>query len=382
MIKKIHILGSTGSIGKQTLSVINKNKDKYRVHSLAAGKSIKLLLNQVSKFKPQIISIMNEKDAILLKKNPLLKKIKILHGDEGLKEIGQSNKADILVSATSGVNSLIPTIEFLKLGKRVCVASKEIFLLFGEKINDTAKKYSGEIIPIDSEHSGLFQLIRNENINNIKKLYLTASGGPFFGKKMKELLNVTPKEALNHPTWSMGRKISIDSATMMNKAIEIIEASIMFNIPHNKILPIINKKSHIHSIVEFIDGNIMFSGSENDMKIPIGYSLSYPSRLKSYKTKFSNNDHIELIRVNEKSYKAFSLARKALNEGGSMPAVMNAANNIAVESFLKRKIKFTDILNVVENVMKKHKVVKKFNLKKIIDINEKASKHAYNIVNQ
>ena len=146
--------------------------------------------------------------------------------------------------------------------------------------------------------------------------------------------------------------------------------------------PIINKKSHIHSIVEFIDGNIMFSGSENDMKIPIGYSLSYPSRLKSYKTKFSNNDHIELIRVNEKSYKAFSLARKALNEGGSMPAVMNAANNIAVESFLKRKIKFTDILNVVENVMKKHKVVKKFNLKKIIDINEKASKHAYNIVNQ
>ena len=199
---------------------------------------------------------------------------------------------------------------------------------------------------------------------------------------MKELLNVTPKEALNHPTWSMGRKISIDSATMMNKAIEIIEASIMFNIPHNKILPIINKKSHIHSIVEFVDGNIMFSGSENDMKIPIGYSLSYPSRLKSYKTKFSNNDHIELIRVNEKSYKAFSLARKALNEGGSMPAVMNAANNIAVESFLKRKIKFTDILNVVENVMKKHKVVKKFNLKKIIDINEKASKHAYNIVNQ
>ena len=169
MIKKIHILGSTGSIGKQTLSVINKNKDKYRVHSLAAGKSIKLLLNQVSKFKPQIISIMNEKDAILLKKNPLLKKIKILHGDEGLKEIGQSNKADILVSATSGVNSLIPTIEFLKLGKRVCVASKEIFLLFGEKINDTAKKYSGEIIPIDSEHSGLFQLIRNENINTSVK---------------------------------------------------------------------------------------------------------------------------------------------------------------------------------------------------------------------
>ena len=158
---------------------------------------------------------MNEKDAILLKKNPLLKKIKILHGDEGLKEIGQSNKADILVSATSGVNSLIPTIEFLKLGKRVCVASKEIFLLFGEKINDTAKKYSGEIIPIDSEHSGLFQLIKNENINNIKKLYLTASGGPFFGRKMKELLNVTPKEALNHPTWST---VSYTHLTLPTKA--------------------------------------------------------------------------------------------------------------------------------------------------------------------
>jgi len=382
MSKKIHILGSTGSIGRQALSVIDENKNIFKVYSLASGRNIKLLLDQLSKFKPKIVSTLREQDAILLKKNPLLRKIRILHGQEGLDEIGRTSNADILISATSGVNSLNPTLEFLKMGKRVCIASKEIFLLFGRKITETAEKFSGEIIPIDSEHSGLFQLINKENIGDIRRIYLTASGGPFFGKKKKELLNVTPKQALNHPTWSMGDKISIDSATMMNKAIEIIEASIMFNIPHHKILPIINKKSHIHSIVELVDGNIMLSGSENDMKIPIAYSLSYPKRISLPKSKNLANNNIELIKINEKSYKAFTLARQALNLGGSMPAVMNAANNVAVESFLANKIKFTDILRLVEKVMARHKPVKRFNLKEIIDINEKASKDAYNIINQ
>tara|TARA_B100001996_G_C18663969_1_gene594179 strand:- start:807 stop:1955 length:1149 start_codon:yes stop_codon:yes gene_type:complete len=382
MVKKISILGSTGSIGKQTLSVIHENKKKFLVYSLSAGKNVKLLLNQVSKYRPKIISLSRQEDAILVMKNPLLRNIKIVHGNDGLKEIAKNKESDILVAATSDVNSLIPTLEFLKNGKRVCVASKEIFLLLGKEILKIAKKYSGEIIPIDSEHSGLFQIINNEPESNIKAIYLTASGGPFYGKKMKDLKDVTPEQALKHPTWSMGKKISIDSATMMNKAIEIIEASLMFNIPHEKIYPIINKKSHIHSIVEFIDGNILFSGSENDMKIPIGYSLDYPKRIQSKKEKFINYKNIELIKINENNYSAFKLARKAMNLGGSMPAVMNAANGVAVESFLNRQLKFNDILKVVEQTMNEHKIVHKINLKKIIQINEMAKKSAYNIINK
>ncbi len=382
MVKKISILGSTGSIGKQTLSVIHENKKKFLVYSLSAGKNVKLLLNQVSKYRPKIISLSRQEDAILVMKNPLLRNIKIVHGNDGLKEIAKNKESDILVAATSDVNSLIPTLEFLKNGKRVCVASKEIFLLLGKEILKIAKKYSGEIIPIDSEHSGLFQIINNEPESNIKAIYLTASGGPFYGKKMKDLKDVIPEQALKHPTWSMGKKISIDSATMMNKAIEIIEASLMFNIPHEKIYPIINKKSHIHSIVEFIDGNILFSGSENDMKIPIGYSLDYPKRIQSKKEKFINYKNIELIKINENNYSAFKLARKAMNLGGSMPAVMNAANGVAVESFLNRQLKFNDILKVVEQTMNQHKIVHKINLKKIIQINEMAKKSAYNIINK
>ena len=382
MIKKVSILGSTGSIGKQTLSVIAKNKEKFNVHSLSGGENINLLLKQSANFKPKIISVLKEDDALKLKKNPLLRKIKILNGDIGLKEISLSKEADILVSATSGVSSLIPTLEFLKLGKRVCVASKEIFLLLGNKITEVANKYSGEVIPIDSEHSGLFQLIKNEDVSNIKRVFLTASGGPFFGKKKEELRDVTPKEALNHPTWSMGNKISIDSATMMNKAIEIIEASIMFNIPHQIIHPIVNRKSHIHSIVEFIDGNIVFSGSYNDMRIPIGYALNFPNRLSSTKYKFHPGETMNLIKINEKTYKAFNLARKALDIGESMPAVMNAANTVAVEAFLKNRIKFTDILKIVDRTMKKHKPIRKINLKNIMNINEIASKDAYNIINK
>ena len=382
MIKKISILGSTGSIGKQTLSVVSKNTDKFSVYSLSAGKNVRLLLNQISKFRPKVVSLTNEKDAELIKKNPLLRNIKVFHGEAGLKEIGRKKTADILVAATTDVNSLVPTLEFLKNGKRVCIASKEIFLLLGNQLLKIAKKYSGEILPIDSEHSGVFQIINNEEKSNIKAIYLTASGGPFYGKKFNELSEVSPEEALKHPTWSMGKKISIDSATMMNKAIEIIEASLMFDIPHNKIFPIINKKSHIHSIVELVDGNVIFSGSENDMKIPIAYSLSYPKRIKNKKKNFINYKNIELIKINEKNYSAFRLARKALDVGGSMPAVMNAANTVAVNSFLDGKIKFTDILKVVEKTMKQHKIIHKFNLKKIIEINEIAKKSAYTIVNK
>jgi len=377
--KSIDLLGSTGSIGIQTLSVL-KERSSLSINSLSAGKNIKLLLRQVREFNPKTICVSDKKDELLLKKNPLLRKLNIYSGQDGLRAIGKDKRSSILVSATSGTSTLLPTIDALKLGKRVCVASKEIFLLYGKQIMDLAKKHKGEIIPIDSEHSGLFQILRNESSESINKVYITASGGPFYGKKPKELKSVTPDEALKHPTWNMGKKISIDSATMMNKAIEIIEASIIFNLPSEKIVPIINKESHIHAIVEFVDGNVAFSGSLNDMKIPISYSLSYPSRMRISSINPKVDRNIDLIKVNEKSYKPFVLARKAMRIGGSLPTVMNAANTVAVEQFLSGNIRFLDIYKIIEKTMSNHNTKKDYSLKQILHINGIAQEYAYNII--
>ena len=380
--KYVAILGSTGSIGTQTLSVIKEQENRFKIKSLSAGENIPLLLKQISEFGPKFVCVQNKKDELALKKNPLLRKLKIYSGEKGLKQIGEDPRNDILVASTSGINSLTPTIESLKRGRRVCIASKEIYLLFGREISKISKKFGGELIPIDSEHSALFQLIRNEPKENIRKLYITASGGPFFNKKNSELKNVKPKDALKHPTWNMGKKISIDSATMMNKAIEIIEASIMFDLPSKIISPVVNLESHIHAAVEFVDGNYMISGSHNDMRIPIGYSLNYPFRYTNNNFRFKPSKMIELIPIKEKDYKAIRLARKAINIGGSMPTVMNAANSIAVEEFLNNKIKFLDILKIIEKTMKKHDPKFKYSLKEILTINTEASKDAFNIANQ
>lgn len=380
--KYVAILGSTGSIGTQTLSVIKEQENRFKIKSLSAGENIPLLLKQISEFGPKFVCVQNKKDELALKKNPLLRKLKIYSGEKGLKQIGEDPRNDILVASTSGINSLTPTIESLKRGRRVCIASKEIYLLFGREISRISKKFGGELIPIDSEHSALFQLIRDEPRENIRKLYITASGGPFFNKKNSELKNVKPKDALKHPTWNMGKKISIDSATMMNKAIEIIEASIMFDLPSKIISPVVNLESHIHAAVEFVDGNYMISGSHNDMRIPISYSLNYPFRYTNNNFRFKPSKMIELIPIKEKDYKAIRLARKAMNIGGSMPTVMNAANSVAVEEFLNNKIKFLDILKVVEKTMKKHNPKFKYSLKEILTINAEASKDAFNIANQ
>ena len=378
----VSILGSTGSIGKQTLSIIKEQSDKFKVESLAAGKNISLLLKQVSEFKPQNISIESKKDKLLLEKNPLLKKIKIFNGDEGLKKIANSKTIKSLVVATAGVNGLIPTIDCLKQGKRVCIASKEVFLLYGKQIMKIASKNNAEIIPIDSEHSALFQLIANEPTENIRRLYITASGGPFFNKKRKELENVKPRDALKHPTWNMGKKISIDSATMMNKAIEIIEASIMFDINHKMITPIVNLDSNIHAIAEFIDGTYSISGSYNDMRIPISYSLNYPLRQNKKEYKFKIQKKIELIPIKEQDYEAIRIARRAIEIGGTMPAIMNAANSTAVNQFLNNKIEFLDIYRVIKKTMKNNIPKHNASLKEVIKINKVASEDAFRISNQ
>ena len=376
------ILGSTGSIGKQTLSVIKEQKDKFKIESLAAGKNISLLLKQISEFKPTMVSVDSTKDQNLLKKNPLLKRIVVLSGEKGLRSIAKSKNIKSLVVATSGVNALVPTIDSLKLGKRVCIASKEVFLLYGKQIMKIAKNNNAEIIPIDSEHSALFQLIGNEPKENIRRLYITASGGPFFNKKRKDLKNVQPKDALKHPTWNMGEKISIDSATMMNKAIEIIEASIMFDINHKMITPVVNLDSHIHGIAEFVDGSYSISGSFNDMKIPISYSLNYPLRQNKRNYQFKIDKKIELIPIKESAYEAISIARKAMEIGGTMPTIMNAANSVAVRQFLKKEIAFLDIYKVIKKTMKNSFPEYNSSLKEILKINKTASEDAFNICNR
>tara|TARA_Y100000817_G_scaffold314906_1_gene315944 strand:- start:37994 stop:39151 length:1158 start_codon:yes stop_codon:yes gene_type:complete len=378
----VSILGSTGSIGKQTLSVIKEQKDKFKIESLAAGKNISLLLKQISEFKPTMVSVDSTKDQNLLKKNPLLKRIVVLSGEKGLRSIAKSKNIKSLVVATSGVNALVPTIDSLKLGKRVCIASKEVFLLYGKQIMKIAKNNNAEIIPIDSEHSALFQLIGNEPKENIRRLYITASGGPFFNKKRKDLKNVQPKDALKHPTWNMGEKISIDSATMMNKAIEIIEASIMFDINHKMITPVVNLDSHIHGIAEFVDGSYSISGSFNDMKIPISYSLNYPLRQNKRNYQFKIDKKIELIPIKESAYEAISIARKAMEIGGTMPTIMNAANSVAVSQFLKKEIAFLDIYKVIKKTMKNSFPEYNSSLKEILKINKTASEDAFNICNR
>ncbi len=378
----VSILGSTGSIGKQTLSVIKEQKDKFKIESLAAGKNISLLLKQISEFKPTMVSVDSTKDQNLLKKNPLLKRIVVLSGEKGLRSIAKSKNIKSLVVATSGVNALVPTIDSLKLGKRVCIASKEVFLLYGKQIMKIAKNNNAEIIPIDSEHSALFQLIGNEPKENIRRLYITASGGPFFNKKRKDLKNVQPKDALKHPTWNMGEKISIDSATMMNKAIEIIEASIMFDINHKMITPVVNLDSHIHGIAEFVDGSYSISGSFNDMKIPISYSLNYPLRQNKRNYQFKIDKKIELIPIKESAYEAISIARKAMGIGGTMPTIMNAANSVAVRQFLKKEIAFLDIYKVIKKTMKNSFPEYNSSLKEILKINKTASEDAFNICNR
>ena len=378
----VSILGSTGSIGKQTLSVIKEQKDKFKIESLAAGKNISLLLKQISEFKPTMVSVDSTKDQNLLKKNPLLKRIVVISGEKGLRSIAKSKNIKSLVVATSGVNALVPTIDSLKLGKRVCIASKEVFLLYGKQIMKIAKNNNAEIIPIDSEHSALFQLIGNEPKENIRRLYITASGGPFFNKKRKDLKNVQPKDALKHPTWNMGEKISIDSATMMNKAIEIIEASIMFDINHKMITPVVNLDSHIHGIAEFVDGSYSISGSFNDMKIPISYSLNYPLRQNKRNYQFKIDKKIELIPIKESDYEAISIARKAMEIGGTMPTIMNAANSVAVRQFLKKEIAFLDIYKVIKKTMKNSFPEYNSSLKEILKINKTASEDAFNICNR
>jgi 1-deoxy-D-xylulose-5-phosphate reductoisomerase len=354
MMKKILILGSTGSIGVNALTVVREFPDEFEVTGITANENIDLLRTQITEFKPNSVVVKDNVKAAELK-NIVNGSVEVLTGEEGLIEITKRGDYDILVSSLVGFAGLAPTIEAIKLKKRIALANKETLVAAGEIITGLCSQYQTELIPVDSEHSAIFQCLVGETKNEISKLILTASGGPFFNKTAIELKDVTIAEALNHPNWKMGNKITIDSATMMNKGLEVIEAHWLFNLPKEKIEVLIHPQSIVHSMVEFIDSSIKAQLSMPDMKVPIQYALTYPKRLysKFVETDFTKIQKLTFFEPDFVKFPCLKLAFDAIGTGGTAPCTLNAANEIAVSLFLKGKVSFLRISQIIEDVLNK-----------------------------
>lgn len=375
-LKRISILGSTGSIGKNTLKVVSRYPNRFKVVGIAAKSDIQTLESQILTYKPEIAAVFNESAAERLRKKNL--PVEILTGQQGLIEVATLKDADMVVSAIVGSAGLIPTFAAIKVGKNIALATKEALVMAGEIIMAEARRKGVMIIPVDSEHSAVFQCINGKASEEIQKIILTASGGPFLRKTLSELKRVTPQEALKHPNWFMGKKITIDSATLMNKGLEVIEAHHLFNLPAHKIDVVLHPQSIIHSLVEFVDGSIMAQMSVPDMKGPICYAIAYPQRFKKVLPSLDMSKVRELTfeRPDNARYPCLHLAYEALKTGGTMPSVLNAANEVAVEAFLNKKIPFTKIYNVVANTMQKHKASKGKRIEDVLKASEWAKEKA------
>lgn len=351
-MKKILILGSTGSIGVNTLEIARSFPEKFELIGLTANNNIELLKKQIEEFHPKVVVVRDLAKAKELKAQ-IGNQCEILTGDQGLLEITKRDNYDILVSALVGFAGLAPTIEAIKLKKRIALANKETLVTAGEIVNALCKKFNAELIPVDSEHSAIFQCLNGENKNDINKIILTASGGPFLNKTKKDLEKVTIEDALKHPNWKMGSKITIDSATMMNKGLEVIEAYWLFNLPKEKIEVIIHPQSIIHSMVEFIDGSIKAQLSTPDMRLPILYALTFPDRCQfnAVKTDLKKINQLTFFEPDFDKFACLKIAYDVIGEGGTATCVLNAANEVAVENFLSGKIKFTQIPEMIADAL-------------------------------
>ncbi len=360
MRKRIAILGSTGSIGTQTLEVIAQNPEHFEVEVLTANNNVRLLIDQAKKHQPNVVVISNSchygELAEALKNEP----IKIYAGREALQQVVEMSTIDIVVTAMVGYSGLIPTCNAIKAGKHIALANKETMVVAGEIINQLAIEHKVNIYPVDSEHSAIFQCLVGEFNNEIEKIYLTASGGPFRGFSMEQLANVTKADALKHPNWVMGAKITIDSASLMNKGFEIIEAKWLFGLKPEQIDVVVHPQSIIHSIVQFRDGSMKAQMGLPDMKLPIQYALNFPDRLPSPFKRFSFLDYPKLTfeQPNTKNFRNLALAFEALNQGGNMPCVLNAANEVVVQAFLNDKISFLQMPEIIEQTMEKAAFIK------------------------
>ncbi len=364
-MKKISILGSTGSIGTQTIDIVRLNSD-VKVVGLSAHKNIDLLEKQIREFKPQVASIWEEDDAKLLKDRVKDIDVRIVFGMEGLIEIACINEADIIVTAVVGMIGIQPTIAAIKAKKNIALANKETLVCAGHIIMPLAREMNINIYPVDSEHSAIFQCL--DKNNPVKKILLTASGGPFRGFTKEELKNVTLEDALKHPNWSMGKKITIDSATMINKGLEIIEASHLFDVNIDDIEVVIQKESIIHSMVEFKDNGIIAQLGTPDMKLPISYALFYPERryISETRVDFNTLSTINFSKPDPEVFEGLKMAISAGKRGGSAPTVLNAANEWAVDKFLNNKIKFTDIPYLIGMALDNHEFTKNPSIEDIL----------------
>lgn len=355
-MKKVLILGSTGSIGVNTLNVIRQFPERFSVAALTVNTRIDLLEPQIHEFKPPVVVVKDEKLAQELRKR-LETTCDVLSGIDGLISVAANLDYDILLGAMVGFAGFAPTLEAIKRGKRIAFANKETLVVGGEIVTDLCKKHNSEIIPVDSEHSAIYQCLVGEEINSVNKIILTASGGPFLNHSIEELRSVTVNDALNHPTWRMGNKITIDSASMMNKGLEVIEAHWLFGLTKEKIEVVIHPQSIIHSMVEFIDGSIKAQMGLPDMKLPIQYALGFPERLESYfqKTCLPEIKTLTFFSPDLEKFECLNLAYQALETGGTAPCVLNAANEVAVDRFLNGDIKFSYIPTLINKTLEKIK---------------------------
>ena len=359
-MKKILILGSTGSIGTNALELIRNNREQYQVVGISGNKNIDLLKKQIEEFKPISIYVGSEQDAIYLKKEYSFIK-EVYFGENGLAELSKNSDYDIILTAVSGAIGIDATVEAIKRGKRIALANKETMVSAGIYINKLLKEYpKAEIVPVDSEHSALFQSLQGFKKEDVKKLIITASGGTFRGKDLAYLENVTVEQALKHPNWSMGKKITIDSSTLVNKGLEVIEAHELFNIDYDDIEVVVHPQSIIHSMVEYVDGSIIAQMGVANMKTPILYAFTYPEKEFNSSINFLDlikTSNLTFEEPNRKIFKGIDLAYRAGKIGCTMTTVFNASNEVAVELFMKKKIKFLDIYRIIEEAMNSHQIL-------------------------
>lgn len=367
-MKKIAVLGSTGSIGTQTLEIVRTNQD-IKVTALAAGNNIELLEQQIREFSPRVVAVWKEERAKELKEKIRDLDVKVLCGMEGLLAVAEEPEAEILVTAIVGMIGILPTIEAIRAGKDIALANKETLVTAGHIIIPLAKEMGVSILPVDSEHSAIFQSLQGGQEKALHKILLTASGGPFRGRKREELQNIQVEDALKHPNWAMGRKITIDSSTMVNKGLEVIEAKWLFGVDFDQVQVVVQPQSLIHSMVEFKDGAIMAQLGTPDMKLPIQYALFYPERkfLPGKRVDFSTLTHIDFQIPDMENFEGLALAYQAGRTGGTMPTVFNAANEYAVAKFLKKEIGFLDITDCIRYAMESHKTVQNPDVAKILE---------------
>ncbi len=370
-MKYVSLLGSTGSIGKNVLEVVRKFPDQYKVTAMAAGRNVELLLEQVKEFKPELVSVIDEEHADQL--SSLIKatgiNTKIVFGVSGNEEVAAFEKCAITISAIVGAAGLLPTLAAIEAGKDIGLANKETLVMAGRIVMDSVQRKNVAMLPVDSEHSAIFQALHAGRKEDIHKIILTASGGPFHGKETALLNKVTREQALAHPNWSMGQKISIDSATLMNKGLEVIEAKWLFDIGPDEIEVVVHPQSIVHSLVEYHDGSIMAHLGIPDMCIPIAYALSYPNRLplKLDRLSLSQCAKLEFVEPDYDNFPALRLAFEALRAGGTSPAILNASNEVAVEAFLREKIAFLDIAAIVSDTLKKVAKVDEYSLNDVLE---------------